>query len=109
MTSFYFSTVLICYGSFSIPCLSILSDLEGYIRSVSPGRRSDKNPYFDIQLKSQNNTTKARIMANESTNRSLFINKCTTKTPVKLYSINEADSGTIFYNSNLGSRISDNK
>ena len=47
-----------------------------------------------------------RVMANSSTSRNVFMGKCNSKTPVQLSGINDA-SGTLFFNSNTGSCITE--
>ena len=47
-----------------------------------------------------------RVMVNSSASRNIFMGKCNSKTRVLLSGINDA-SGTLFFNSNTGSRITE--
>ena len=82
-------------------------DIVGYINSVSQNKASHKNnTFFDIQIQQVDCTKKICVMANSSTSRNVFMGKCNSKTPVPLSGINDA-SGTLFFNSNTGSHITE--
>ena len=46
-------------------------------------------------------------MGNYNTQRNLFVSKCESKSPIKLSCLRPTATGLIFYNSNIGSRITD--
>ena len=82
-------------------------DIVGYIDSVSPNKASQKsNTLFDIQIQEKDSTKKICVMANSNTSRNFFMGKYNSKTPLKSSGINDA-SGTLFFNSNTASHITE--
>ena len=61
------------------------------------------NTFFDIHIRQEDSTNEIRAMANSSSLLNFVMVKCNSKTPVQLSGINDA-SGTLFFNSNTGSR-----
>ena len=55
----------------------------------------------------KNETMTIRAMLNNTTSMSLFLEKNNSKTPVVLSQLSPSKSGTLFFNTNVGSRISD--
>ena len=83
-------------------------ELIGYIKSVSPAQSSrNNNTFFGTQVKTEGSTSKVRVMCNYNTKRNLFVSKCESKSPIKLSCLSPTATGLIFYNSNIGSRITD--
>ena len=76
---------------------------------VSPQKVSQsKNLYIDVNVCTATNSTKSiRVMLNSSTNRVLFVEKNNSKSPIKITNLSESKSGTLFFNSNIGSRLTE--
>ena len=75
--------------------------------SVSPRKASQKiNTFFDIQIQQDDCTKKICVMANSGSSQNVFKGKCNSKAPVQLSGIKHA-SGTLLFNSNTGSRITE--
>lgn len=67
------------------------------------------NKYFDVQL--QTSPTKAqrlRVMESPNAKRSLFMEKCESKTPVKITGLSSTNAGSMpFFNTNFGHQLHD--
>ena len=93
------------------PFHSIL-DFTRYVHEVTDVLTSKEtgNKYFDVRLKASGKTTDIiRVMTkqNPSIKIQLFKDKKFASQPVKLTNVTKVASGTLFFNSNRGSRIED--
>ena len=93
------------------PFHSIL-DFTGYVHEVTDVLTSKEtgNKYFDVRLKTSGTTTDIiRVMTkqNPGIKIQLFKDKKFASQPVKLTNVTKVASGTLFFNSNRGSRIED--
>jgi len=81
-------------------------DITGYIASVTPTKTSAKrNQYFDIDLQtSPAECRKVRIMENKAAKRSIFVQRCEEKSPVRLSKLSTSKN-ILFFNGYSGSRL----
>lgn len=105
---FCLSTVYGFYVSLHLILFYFLG-ITGYITYVSPQKiSSSRNEYVDVNVSTGQNTTKTiRAMLNKTTRRNLFVEKKNDKAPVVITNLSEAKSGTLFFNSNVGSRLTE--
>ena len=66
-----------------------------------------KNLYIDVNVCTATNLTKSIcVMLNLSTNR-VLCRKNNSKSPIKITNLSESKSGTLFFNSDIGSRLTE--
>eukprot|EP00794_Sanderia_malayensis_P013176 gene13176-14525_t len=85
-------------------------EIKGYVSQVSGRRLSARNnKYFDIQLQtSSTKSQRLRVMESPTAKRSLFMEKCESKTPIKITGLLSTDEGNMpFFNINFGHQLHD--
>ena len=102
-------TCLLSTYILNILLLFFIVALSGYVEDVGEIIKSSQsaNTYFNIKLRTgKNETQRVRIMTH-GVKRQMFADKKYAVQPIKLFNITQVSNGINFYNTNKGSRMTD--